>query len=206
MSDAKEIEQLLKSIVKVETGKNKRTKQFPFKLIELFLYKENIKKSKITNAKTNMSHWDKDGIQFILMKALERSFDAFVEVYKGEKPEDINTGEYCIRVKHLEFYFSSLGEDRKELSDQIDKLEGMLEGKGMMSLKEYKQEKKVMSEEINLKDEEIKTLRQKLEDREKYYKIKIASADKRAYDKLSLQKKIHETPPHPPVKETILEY
>ena len=164
-----ELNVLVNDIVKVSTGKKKRTKLFGFKLVELFLHNDNIKKSKIKNAKSNFSHWDPNGIQCILLKALEKSFEACLEIHKIKKPFDV-TQDY-ISMKYLETIFDGYFEDKKELENEIEELEEKLEGNGMISKEEHNEEVNSLQEQIKLQAKHIEKLEQKLKDKEEYYKF-----------------------------------
>lgn len=182
---------LVNDIVNVSIGKKKRTKLFAFKLVELFLHNDSIKKSKIKNAKSNFSHWDPNGIQCILLKALEKSFESLLEVHKIKKPFDVS--QDYISMKYLETIFDGYFEDKKELENEIEELEEKLEGNGMISEEEHNKEVNNLKEQIKLLKKENNKLEQKLEDREEYYKAKISGADKRAAERFNFNKKIADT-------------
>jgi len=188
--DQNELNVLVNDIIKVSTGKKKRTKLFGFKLVELFLHNDKIKKSKIKNAKSNFSHWDPNGIQCILLKALEKSFEACLEVHKIKKPFDIS--QDYISMKYLETIFDGYFEDKKELENQVEELEDKLEGNGMISKAEHKKEVNSLEEQIRIQANAIKKLEEKLEDREEYYKLKIAGADKRAEERYKFTQKVQD--------------
>jgi len=188
--DQNELNVLVNDIVKVSTGKKKRTKLFGFKLVELFLHNDKIKKSKIKNAKSNFSHWDPNGIQCILLKALEKSFEACLEVHKIKKPFDIS--QDYISMKYLETIFDGYFEDKKELENQVEELEDKLEGNGMISKSEHNKEVDDLKEQIKIQANAIKKLEEKLQDREEYYKLKIANADKRAEERYKFTQKVQD--------------
>ena len=188
--DQNELNVLVNDIIKVSTGKKKRTKLFGFKLVELFLHNDKIKKSKIKNAKSNFSHWDPNGIQCILLKALEKSFEACLEVHKIKKPFDIS--QDYISMKYLETIFDGYFEDKKELENQVEELEDKLEGNGMISKSEHNKEVDDLKEQIKIQANAIKKLEEKLQDREEYYKLKIANADKRAEERYKFTQKVQD--------------
>jgi len=181
---------LINDIVNVSIGKKKRTKLFAFKLVELFLHNDKIKKSKIKNAKSNFSHWDPNGIQCILLKALEKSFEACLEVHKIKKPFDAS--QDYISMKYLETIFDGYFEDKKELENEIEELEEKLEGNGMISKEEYNKEVDNLKEQIKIQSIAIKNLEQKLKEKEELYKIKIANADKRAEERFKFNKQVQQ--------------
>jgi len=181
---------LINDIVNVSIGKKKRTKLFAFKLVELFLHNDKIKKSKIKNAKSNFSHWDPNGIQCILLKALEKSFESCLEVHKIKKPFDAS--QDYISMKYLETIFDGYFEDKKELENEIEELEEKLEGNGMISKEEYNKEVDNLKEQIKIQSIAIKNLEQKLKEKEELYKIKIANADKRAEERFKFNKQVQQ--------------
>jgi len=181
---------LINDIVNVSIGKKKRTKLFAFKLVELFLHNDKIKKSKIKNAKSNFSHWDPNGIQCILLKALEKSFEACLEVHKIKKPFDAS--QDYISMKYLETIFDGYFEDKKELENEIEELEEKLEGNGMISKEEHNKEVDNLKEQIKIQSIAIKNLEQKLKEKEELYKIKIANADKRAEERFKFNKQVQQ--------------
>ena len=188
--DDKDLNVLLNDIAKVSIGKKKRTKLFAFKLVELFLHNDKIKKSKIKNAKSNFSKWDPNGIQCILLKALEKSFDACLEIHKIKKPFDAS--QDYISVKYLEAIFDGYFEDKKDLEKEIEELEDKLDGNGMVPKTEYNDKCNILEEQIDLQAKHIKKLEKQLADREEYYKLKIAGADERAEERLKFNNKVLE--------------
>tara|TARA_R110000787_G_scaffold195376_1_gene306873 strand:- start:116 stop:715 length:600 start_codon:yes stop_codon:yes gene_type:complete len=188
--DDKDLNVLLNDIAKVSIGKKKRTKLFAFKLVELFLHNDKIKKSKIKNAKSNFSKWDPNGIQCILLKALEKSFDACLEIHKIKKPFDVS--QDYISVKYLEAIFDGYFEDKKDLEKEIEELEDKLDGNGMVPKTEYNDKCNILEEQIDLQAKHIKKLEKQLAEREEYYKLKIAGADERAEERLKFNNKVIE--------------
>ena len=188
--DEKDLNLLLNDIAKVSIGKKKRTKLFAFKLVELFLHSDKIKKSKIKNAKSNFSKWDPNGIQCILLKALEKSFEACLEIHKIKKPFDVS--QDYISMKYLEAIFDGFFEDKKDLEKEVEELEDKLTGNGMVPKTEYEDTVNNLQDQINLQAKEIKKLEKQLADREEYYKLKISNADKRAEERLKFNNKVIE--------------
>jgi len=190
---------LVNDIVNVSIGKKKRTKLFAFKLVELFLHNDSIKKTKIKNAKSNFSHWDPNGIQCILLKALEKSFESLLEVHKIKKPFDVS--QDYISMKYLETIFDGYFEDKKELENEVEELEEKLEGNGMISKEEHNKEVNNLEEQIRIQANAIKKLEEKLEDREEYYKAKISGADKRAAERFNFNKQVHDSESQKPIQD-----
>jgi len=179
-------EKIIKSIVRVasaRTGSEKPVKKnFKFTLLKLLVGHDDLKQKKIKNAIDNSSKWDKNSIQNIALNSLQDLFFNIIDNFKIKKPFDVS--QDYISVKYLESIMNSYYEDKKELENEVEELEEKLEGSGMISKEEHNKEVDDLKEQIKLLKKENNKLEQKLEDREEYYKMKIANADKRALEKL----------------------
>ena len=182
-------EKIIKSIVRVASDRQKPVKKnFKFTLLKLLVGHDDLKQKKIKNAIDNSSKWDKNSIQNIALNSLQDLFFNIIDNFKIKKPFDVS--QDYISVKYLESIMNSYYEDKKELENEVEELEEKLEGSGMISQKEHDRKVKDLEEQIKLLKKENNKLEQKLEDREEYYKIKIANADKRAEERYKFNKQI----------------
>jgi len=185
--DDKTLNNLLKTC---NDDKRKVKENFRFTLLKL-LNNDNNNKNKIDNAYRNRGKWAENSIQNIALNSLQNLFFNMVDHFSVKKPFDI-TQDY-ISVKFLESIMNSYFEDKNELENEIEELEEKLTGSGMVSRKEHKQKVNDLEEVIKQLRERNNKLEARASEKEEYYKMKIANADKRALEKYKFKQKVQET-------------
>jgi len=185
--DDKTLNNLLKTC---NDDKRKVKENFRFTLLKL-LNNDNNNKNKIDNAYRNRGKWAENSIQNIALNSLQNLFFNMVDHFSVKKPFDI-TQDY-ISVKFLESIMNSYFEDKNELENEIEQLEEKLTGSGMVSRKEHKQKVNDLEEVIKQLRERNNKLEARASEKEEYYKMKIANADKRALEKYKFKQKVQET-------------
>ena len=122
-------------------------------------------------------------------KELHKQIDELEDKLEGsgmmpieEHNEKVNSLEEEIKVlkKHIEAVLTGYLEDKEELQNEIEELENKLDGKGMISKEDHR-------EEMNAILEENKQLKKELE----IQKVKTESRDKYWTDKMEYRKKAH---------------
>jgi len=182
MEEQKIDEKTLKNLLKTSNNDKRKVKEnFRFTLLKLLNNDDNNKK-KIDNAYRNRGKWDKNSIQNIATNSLQDLFFNMVDHFSVKKPFDI-TQDY-ISVKFIESIMNSYFEDKKELENEIEELEEKLTGSGMISAREHDKEVSNFKEIIKELRDRNNKLEARASEKEEYYKIKIANADKRALEKL----------------------
>jgi len=182
MEEQKIDEKTLKNLLKTSNNDKRKVKEnFRFTLLKLLNNDDN-KKNKIDNAYRNRGKWDKNSIQNIAINSLQDLFFNMVDHFSVKKPFDI-TQDY-ISVKFIESIMNSYFEDKKELENEIEELEEKLTGSGMISAREHDKEVSNFKEIIKELRDRNNKLEARASEKEEYYKIKIANADKRALEKL----------------------
>jgi len=182
MEEQKIDEKTLNNLLKTSNNDKRKVKEnFRFTLLKLLNNDDNNKK-KIDNAYRNRGKWDKNSIQNIAINSLQDLFFNMVDHFSVKKPFDI-TQDY-ISVKFIESIMNSYFEDKKELENEIEELEEKLTGSGMISAREHDKEVSNFKEIIKELRDRNNKLEARASEKEEYYKIKIANADKRALEKL----------------------
>jgi len=182
MEEQKIDEKTLKNLLKTSNNDKRKVKEnFRFTLLKLLNNDDNNKK-KIDNAYRNRGKWDKNSIQNIAINSLQDLFFNMVDHFSVKKPFDVK--QDYISVKYLESIMNSYFEEKKELENEIEELEEKLEGSGMVPEKEYYKEVKDLKQIIKELRDRNNKLETRSSEKEEYYKIKIANADKRALEKL----------------------
>ncbi len=182
MEEQKIDEKTLNNLLKTSNNDKRKVKEnFRFTLLKLLNNDDNNKK-KIDNAYRNRGKWDKNSIQNIATNSLQDLFFNMVDHFSVKKPFDI-TQDY-ISVKFIESIMNSYFEDKKELENEIEELEEKLTGSGMISAREHDKEVSNFKEIIKELRDRNNKLEARASEKEEYYKIKIANADKRALEKL----------------------
>jgi len=182
MEEQKIDEKTLKNLLKTSNNDKRKVKEnFRFTLLKL-LNNDDKNKNKIDNAYRNRGKWDKNSIQNIAINSLQDLFFNMVDHFSVKKPFDI-TQDY-ISVKFIESIMNSYFEDKKELENEIEELEEKLTGSGMISAREHDKEVSNFKEIIKELRDRNNKLEARASEKEEYYKIKIANADKRALEKL----------------------
>ena len=191
MANEKIDDKTLKNLLKTcKDDKRKVKENFRFTLLKL-LNNDNNNKNKIDNAYRNRGKWAENSIQNIALNSLQNLFFNMVDHFSVKKPFDI-TQDY-ISVKFLESIMNSYFEDKNELENEIEQLEEKLTGSGMVSRKEHKQKVNDLEEVIKQLRERNNKLEARASEKEEYYKMKIANADKRALEKYKFKQKVQET-------------
>jgi len=182
MEEQKIDEKTLNNLLKTSNNDKRKVKEnFRFTLLKLLNNDDNNKK-KIDNAYRNRGKWDKNSIQNIAINSLQDLFFNMVDHFSVKKPFDIK--QDYISVKFIESIMNSYFEDKKELENEIEELEEKLTGSGMISAREHDKEVSNFKEIIKELRDRNNKLEARASEKEEYYKIKIANADKRALEKL----------------------
>jgi len=182
MEEQKIDEKTLNNLLKTSNNDKRKVKEnFRFTLLKLLNNDDN-KKNKIDNAYRNRGKWDKNSIQNIAINSLQDLFFNMVDHFSVKKPFDVK--QDYISVKYLESIMNSYFEEKKELENEIEELEEKLEGSGMVPEKQYYKEVKDLKQIIKELRDRNNKLETRSSEKEEYYKIKIANADKRALEKL----------------------
>ena len=159
-----------------------------YRIVALFLDEKGRKA--LENARGNHAGYKKDNMSYLYPEAFSKLFNAICKLHTNPLNElELNNKLSAGAFKRL---IENKEKEYDELIDEIEQLEDKLDGKDMVPEKYHDTKVKELNEQIKIQAEQIEKLEQKLKEKEEYYKLKIAGADKRAEERYKFTQKVQD--------------
>jgi len=157
-----------------------------YRIVALFLDEKGRKA--LENARGNHAGYKKDNMSYLYPEVFTQLFIAICKLHTNPLNElELNNKLSAGAFKRL---IENKEKEYDELRDEIQELEEKLDGKDMVPEKYHNSKVKELNEQIKIQAEQIEKLEQKLKEKEEYYKLKIAGADKRAEERYKFTQKV----------------
>ncbi len=157
-----------------------------YRIVALFLDQKGRKA--LENARKNHTKYKEDNMSYLYPEAFTQLFIAICKLHTNPLNElELNNKLSAGAFKRL---IENKEKEYDELRDEIEELEEKLDGKEMVTEKYHDTKVKELNEQIKIQAEQIEKLEQKLKEKEEYYKLKIAGADKRAEERYKFTQKV----------------
>lgn len=159
-----------------------------YRIVALFLDQKGRKA--LENARKNHTKYKEDNMSYLYPEAFTQLFIAICKLHTNPLNElELNNKLSAGAFKRL---IENKEKEYDELRDEIEELEEKLDGKEMVTEKYHDTKVKELNEQIKIQAEQIEKYEQKLKEKEEYYKLKIAGADKRAEERYKFTQKVQD--------------
>jgi hypothetical protein len=161
-----------------------------YRIVSLFLDAKGRKA--LENARGNHAKYKKDNMSSLYPEAFAKLFIAICKLHTNplnelEQNNKLSAGAFKRLIEHKEKEVDELHEEIQNLQD--DKLDDYIH------ISVHKQRMEMYKEDLEFKiEKQLKEkYEQKLKEKEEYYKIKIASADKRAEERYKFNQSVNQS-------------